>query len=100
MCVLFRVSDESKTYRLFDTITQKIIISRDVIFEKEKGWDLEHDKTNQHSTLSWGKIITQDNDNKKDTKHNQAELLGQHVVENLNKGNTEINTYKNESHLL
>ena len=35
-CVLFGVSDESKAYRLFDLVSQKIIIGRDVIFEEDK----------------------------------------------------------------
>jgi len=31
------VSDESKAYRLFDPISKKIIVSRDVVFEENKG---------------------------------------------------------------
>jgi len=34
-CVLLGVSEESKTYRLYDPVTKKIIISRDVIFEED-----------------------------------------------------------------
>ena len=34
-CVLLRVSEKSKAYRLYDPISQKIIISRDVKFEEE-----------------------------------------------------------------
>lgn len=29
----------TKAYRLFDLVTQKIIVSRDVIFDETKGWD-------------------------------------------------------------
>ena len=35
-CVLLGVSEESKAYRLYDPISQKIIISRDVVFEEDK----------------------------------------------------------------
>ena len=50
------MSDESKAYRLFDTVSQKIIISRDVIFKEEKNWDWEqHNKTSQHTALDWSK---------------------------------------------
>lgn len=31
-CVLLGVSDESKAYRLFDLVSKKIIVSRDVVF--------------------------------------------------------------------
>lgn len=36
-CVLLGVSKESKAYKLFNPVSQKIIISKDVIFEEEKG---------------------------------------------------------------
>ena len=35
-CVLLGVSEESKGYRLFDPVTKKVVVSRDVIFEEEK----------------------------------------------------------------
>jgi hypothetical protein len=38
-CVLLGVSEESKAYKLYDPITKKIIISRDVVFEESKGWE-------------------------------------------------------------
>jgi hypothetical protein len=38
-CILLGVSEESKGYRLFNPITKKVVISRDVIFEEEKQWD-------------------------------------------------------------
>jgi hypothetical protein len=37
--VLLGVSEESKGYRLYDPIAKKIIISRDVIFEKARQWN-------------------------------------------------------------
>jgi transposase InsO family protein len=38
-CVLLGLSDESKAYRLFDLVSGKIIVSRDVIFEEYEGWN-------------------------------------------------------------
>ena len=32
-CVLLRMSEESKAYRLYDPVSKKIVVSRDVIFE-------------------------------------------------------------------
>jgi len=40
-CIFFGVTDESKAYRLFDPISHKIIISRDVVFEEDQSWDCE-----------------------------------------------------------
>lgn len=37
-CILLGVSEESKAYRLFDPIANKIIVSRDVIFEEDQQW--------------------------------------------------------------
>ncbi|KAI5348929.1 hypothetical protein L3X38_001816 [Prunus dulcis] len=37
--VFLSVSDHSKAYRLFNPITKKIIISRDVIFDEENMWN-------------------------------------------------------------
>ncbi|KAL6334805.1 hypothetical protein AAG906_021773 [Vitis piasezkii] len=42
-CVLLGVSEESKAYRLYDPVSQKIIVSRDVKFEEENNWG-ESDK--------------------------------------------------------
>jgi transposase InsO family protein len=36
LCVLLGVSEESKAYRLYDSTSKKIVVSRDVIFEEEK----------------------------------------------------------------
>lgn len=38
-CVFLGVSENSKAYRMFDPISNKIIISRDVVFEEEKQWN-------------------------------------------------------------
>ena len=36
-CVLLGVSEESKAYKLYDAVSKRIIISRDVVFEESKG---------------------------------------------------------------
>lgn len=38
-CVFIGVSEESKAYRLYNPITEKIIISRDVLFDEENTCD-------------------------------------------------------------
>ena len=56
-CVLLGVSEESKGYRLYDPIAQKIIISRDVIFEEGKRWNWDASYEDQiQQSLEWGDI--------------------------------------------
>jgi len=38
-CVLLGVSEVSKAYKLYDPVSQKIVISRDVVFDEDKSWD-------------------------------------------------------------
>jgi hypothetical protein len=45
-CVLFGVSEKTKGYRMYNPITKKIVISRDVIFEENKVWDWTEDDIN------------------------------------------------------
>jgi hypothetical protein len=53
--VLLGVSDESKAYRLFDPISKKIIVSRDVVFEENKGWNWNMSMEEITSdVLKWG----------------------------------------------
>lgn len=40
-CVMFGLIEESKAYRLFNSDTKKIIISRDVQFDESKWWNWE-----------------------------------------------------------
>jgi hypothetical protein len=42
-CILLGVSEESKAYSLFDPISNKIIISRDVVFEEDLQWNWDDD---------------------------------------------------------
>jgi transposase InsO family protein len=46
-CVFIGVSEESKAYRLYNPITKKIIISRDVLFDEENTWDCSSTKQQQ-----------------------------------------------------
>jgi transposase InsO family protein len=44
-CVLLGVSEESKAYRLYNPLTKKVCISKDVVFDEISSWNWEsHDK--------------------------------------------------------
>lgn len=50
-CVLVGRSEESKAYRLIDPKTMKVVISKDVLFEEDKGWDWEQKE--ESDELMW-----------------------------------------------
>ncbi|PNX65799.1 cysteine-rich receptor-like protein kinase 25-like protein, partial [Trifolium pratense] len=54
-CVLLGVSEESKAYKLYDPIQKKIIISRDVVFDENQGWNWE-DKNKSKITEDYESI--------------------------------------------
>jgi len=43
-CIFVGYSEESKAYRLYNPITKKYVISRDVVFKEEEAWDGSIDK--------------------------------------------------------
>ncbi|CAL2235241.1 unnamed protein product [Prunus armeniaca] len=42
-CVFLGISEVSKAYKLFNPVSKKIIISRDVVFDEEKTWNWNSD---------------------------------------------------------
>ena len=51
-CVFLGLSEESKVFKLYDPITRKIVISRDVQFDEQSTWDwrstITHPNTVNH----------------------------------------------------
>ena len=67
-CVLLGMSEESKAYRLYDPVSKKIVVSRDVILEENKCWNWG--KTNEEArldTLEW------EDSNIEGSEHDQSE---------------------------
>lgn len=55
VCILLGVSEESKVYRLYNPISKRIAISRDVIFEEKKQWNWDKSFEKQILVdLEWG----------------------------------------------
>lgn len=48
-CIFFGVNEKSKSYRLYDPISQRIIISSDMVFEEDNNWNWG--KHNEESIL-------------------------------------------------
>lgn len=56
-CVLLGYSERSKGYKMYDPVGDKVIISRDVVFEEDRmcDWDTNYEKE-QLIELEWGDI--------------------------------------------
>lgn len=52
LCVFLGVSHESKAYRMYDPMSKKIVVSKDVVFEENNQWDWTGNAG--CSTLEWG----------------------------------------------
>jgi transposase InsO family protein len=91
-CVLLGVSDESKAWRLYDPISKKIIVSKDVVFEEEKGWDWGRSTEEiKRDILEWG--------DEEDIVTDQNEELGETSTNNLSSssGNSSNSNISNSS---
>ena len=64
------VGQESKTYRLFDPISQKIIVSQDVVFEEDQHWNW--DDSHEHDILAKGSEANKDMEN---NEYNDSDSL-------------------------
>ena len=61
-CVLLGISKEFKAYRLYDPLSQKALISRDVIFNEEESWPWDDSYVEAiQAPLDWSDV---DEDNK------------------------------------
>lgn len=50
-CVFLGVSKESKAYKLYNPVSKKIIISRDVVFDEDNFWPWEENPSNRQLSL-------------------------------------------------
>ncbi|KAH9309499.1 hypothetical protein KI387_037410, partial [Taxus chinensis] len=49
-CIFIGYDKHSKAYKLFNPITKKVVLSRDVVFKEEESWDGNIEKTISHTT--------------------------------------------------
>lgn len=73
-CVFLGFSDESKGYRLYNPITKKITLSKDVVFEETKWWNWEEDQDNPEVELTWkdDNHILEESDRKREEGREEA----------------------------
>jgi hypothetical protein len=105
-CVLLGVSEKSKAYRLYDSASQKIIVSRDVVFEEDKGWDWDkqYDETIR-CNLEWGEeehaVVKADNDDHSGSDHDAtiAEVVEEAETNESHESDHDVNTAEAEANL-
>ena len=53
-CVLLGLSSESKAYKLYNPITKRIVVSRDVVFDENASWEWNNSETeSRQNLLEW-----------------------------------------------
>ncbi|CAL1387753.1 unnamed protein product [Linum trigynum] len=52
-CYFLGLSTESKAYKLYNPVTKKIVISRDVVFDETKGWSWESEAEPVLTKVTW-----------------------------------------------
>ena len=50
-CIFIRSNEESKAYKLYNPLTDKVVVSRDVIFNEDKSWGWNNDITSKEKPL-------------------------------------------------
>jgi hypothetical protein len=84
------MSEESKGYRLFDPVTNRVVVSRDVFFEEDKQWDWAVSNADQISfDLVWGDTDNGDLGVREGNDEERREL-GDDSVENFEEEAEEI----------
>jgi len=44
-CIFIRYSEESKVYKLYNPVTKKLVVSRDVVFNEAEAWSWSNEET-------------------------------------------------------
>lgn len=100
-CVMFGVSEEAKAYRLYNRTDNKIIISKDVVFEEDETWPWNLDQVTSQQELVWeeGTIQREENDdNNPDVINESLEETNEvpPIVESREKRRTKAPGWMNE----
>ena len=91
-CVLLGISEESKAYRLYDPLSKKVLINRDVIFNKKESWAWDDSYTKAiQASLDL-------NDIDEDSHHDDKNEVTNNSADDLREENSEQHTL--EEHII
>ena len=77
-CVFLIINDESKAWRLYDPVSRKIIIIKDVVFEEEESWDWGRtDEEIKRDALKWDDEVEYDKGAVEDEPSSSSSSLAQ-----------------------
>jgi hypothetical protein len=98
-CVFLGVSDESKAWRLYDPVSKKILISKDVVFEEEEEWDWGRTEEEiKQDTLEWEDEDESDGEDDQNNEENGG-TSSDNSDSNLHDGMYEDNSESNTNNL-
>lgn len=75
-------SENSKAYKLYNPISNKVIISRDVVFDEEKGWDESLGKTSKDGPIIDEDASTRYDDEQENENSPLTTPIGNHTTPN------------------
>ena len=52
-CIFIGYNEESKAYKLYNPLTNKVVVSRDVIFSEDESWGWNDVITSKEKTLEF-----------------------------------------------
>ena len=52
-CIFIGYSEESKSYKLYNLLTSKVVVSKDVIFSEEESWGWNDDITSKEKPFEF-----------------------------------------------
>ncbi|GAU23520.1 hypothetical protein TSUD_39990 [Trifolium subterraneum] len=97
-CILLGSSEESKGYKLYDPVSQRVIVSIDVIFDESKGWNDAHLQDNKQMTnLNNDEGTSQTNEDVEIVQNDEGFTLHEDTNDqHNNENNTDSDQYVDE----
>lgn len=93
-CILLGTSEESKAYRMYDPVSKKVLVSRDVVFVESEGWNWD-----KNEEAPCGGLLDMEDESETESEYDEsaAETEDNHEAETGNENSVEENTLNGEA---